>query len=138
MKVTATSDWRETIAFETPMIVAEIVPGDPTRCSVCGGDSELRPRTELWAVKHRHPNHHAGYVRFYCQAHLPVIQRPAPPVETRRTAARAERATAVRRSPDRGCEAARDVPRLLRRDLRDGRLRNVRATGRVSTRTAHR
>lgn len=99
MKVTATSDWRETIAFETPMVVAEIVPGEPTRCSVCGGDSELRPRTELWAVKHRHPNHHAGYVRFYCRAHLPVIQQAAPPVETRRTAARAERATAVRRSP---------------------------------------
>jgi len=98
MKVTATSDWRETIPFETPMIVAAVVPGDPARCSVCGGDSEPRPRTELWVVKHRHPNHHAGYVRFYCQEHLPAIQRPAAPVETRRSAARAER-TAVRRSP---------------------------------------
>jgi hypothetical protein len=98
VKVTATSDWREAIAFETPMIVAEIVPGDPTRCSVCGGDSPPRPRTELWAVKHRHPNHHAGYVRFYCQAHLPVIQKPAAPIETRRTAARAERTSAARRT----------------------------------------
>lgn len=97
MKVTATSDWRETIAFETPMIVAAVVPGDPARCSVCGGDSELRPRTELWVLKHRHPNHHAGYVRFYCQEHLPVVARPAAPVETRRSAARAERTAAVRR-----------------------------------------
>ena len=96
MKITSTSDWRNEIAFETPMIVASVVPGDPTRCSVCGGDSQLRPRTELWAVKHRHPNQHAGFVRFYCQAHLPVLERVAP-VETRRTAARAERAAAVRR-----------------------------------------
>jgi hypothetical protein len=96
MKVTATSDWRETIAFETPMIVSAVVPGDPARCSVCGGASALRPRTDLWVVKHRHPNHHAGYVRFYCQAHLPAIERPAAPAETRRSAARTERA-AVRR-----------------------------------------
>lgn len=96
MKITSTSDWREEIPFETPMIVASLVPGDPTRCSVCGGDSALLPRTELWAVKHRHPNQHAGFVRFYCQAHLPVVEK-AVPVETRRTIARAERAAAVRR-----------------------------------------
>ena len=78
MKITSTSDWREEIPFETPMIVAGLVPGDPTRCSVCGGDSELRPRTELWAVKHRHPNQHAGFVRFYCQPHLPVVERIVP------------------------------------------------------------
>ncbi len=98
MKITSTSDWREEIPFETPMIVAGLVPGDPTRCSVCGGDSELRPRTELWAVKHRHPNQHAGYVRFYCQPHLPVVERIVP-VETRRTIARAERTAAMRRTP---------------------------------------
>jgi hypothetical protein len=97
MKVTSTSDWREAIAFEMPMIVAEIVPGDATRCSVCGGDSRLRPRTELWALKHRHPNHHAGYVRFYCEAHLPVIAAPAAPVESRRSVARAERSATGRR-----------------------------------------
>lgn len=97
MKFTATSDWRDEIAFETPMLVADIVPGEPTRCSVCGGESELRSRTELWAIKHRHPNQHAGYVRFYCDAHLPVIAAPVPPVETRRSAARAERTAAVRR-----------------------------------------
>jgi hypothetical protein len=102
MKVTATSDWRETIPFETPMIVAAVVPGDPARCSVCGGGSELLPRTELRVVKHRHPNHHAGYVRFYCQAHLPVIERAAPTVDSRRPAARSPRPPAVRRpaSPD--------------------------------------
>jgi len=98
MKITSTSDWREEIPFETPMLVASLVPGDPTRCSVCGGDSELRPRTELWAVKHRHPNQHAGYVRFYCRPHLPVVQ-PSVPVETRRTIARAERTAATRRTP---------------------------------------
>jgi hypothetical protein len=97
MKITSTSDWREEIPFETPMIVASLVPGEPTRCSVCGGDSQLLPRTELWAVKHRHPNQHAGYVRFYCRPHLPVVEKPAP-VETRRTVARAERAATVRRA----------------------------------------
>lgn len=98
MKVTATSDWRDTIPFETPMIVSAIVPGDPARCSVCGGESELRPRTELWVVKHRHPNHHAGYVRFYCQTHVPVIERPAATVASRRPAARRERTPVPRRT----------------------------------------
>lgn len=98
MKITSTSDWREEIPFETPMSVASLVPGEPARCSVCGGASELRSRTELWAVKHRHPNQHAGFVRFYCQPHLPVVQKVAP-VETRRTVARAERAASGRRTP---------------------------------------
>ena len=70
MKVTATSDWRDAIPFETPVVVADVVPGEPTRCSVCGGDSVLLPRTDLWAVKHRHPNHHAGFVRFYAQVNI--------------------------------------------------------------------
>jgi hypothetical protein len=108
MKFTATSDWRDAVEFETPIIVASLQPGEPTRCSVCGGDSELRPRTELWAVKHRHPNQHAGFVRFYCQTHLPVIKRPAPPAESRRTAARAERVTTGRR-----ISAADEKPRAM-------------------------
>jgi hypothetical protein len=29
MKITSTSDWREEIPFETPMIVASLVPGEP-------------------------------------------------------------------------------------------------------------
>ena len=49
-------------------------------------------------MKHRHPNQHAGYVRFYCQPHLPVVERVVP-VETRRTIARAERTAAMRRTP---------------------------------------
>ena len=78
MRVTATSDWRDGIPFETPVLVADLLPGEPTRCSVCGVNSDLLPRTELWAVKHQHPNHHSGHVRFYCRTHLPVIRRPAP------------------------------------------------------------
>jgi hypothetical protein len=105
MKVTATSDWRDAIPFETPVVVAQVVPGEPTRCSVCGGDSVLLPRTDLWAVKHRHPNHHAGFVRFYCATHLPVIAAPpSPPPERKRSAARAERQPIARRP------AATDVP----------------------------
>lgn len=80
MKVIATSDWRDGVAFETPVVVADVFPGAVTRCSVCGSGSELRPRSELWAIKHRHPNDHGGHVRFYCHTHLPVVQRsPASP-----------------------------------------------------------
>ena len=83
MKITSTSDWREDDRVrDSHDRRRDLVPGDPTRCSVCGGDSELRARTELWAVKHRHPNQHAGYVRFYCQPHLPVVERVRVPVET--------------------------------------------------------
>ena len=97
MKFAGTSDWRDSIAFDTPMIVADLVPGDPARCSACG---ELRPRTELWALKQRHPHHHDGYVRFYCREHLPKVERREAPVETRRPgrAPRGERAPGTRRS----------------------------------------
>ncbi|MCR2763076.1 glucose-6-phosphate dehydrogenase [Microbacterium sp. zg.B48] len=102
MKVAASTDWRDGIPFDTPLIVAEILPGEETRCSVCGGDSALRSRTELWVIKHRHPKHHDGYVRFYCPEHLPeiapvepVLERPA--VRARRPAA--PRAAAATRTP---------------------------------------
>lgn len=96
MKFAGTSDWRDAIAFDTPMIVADLVPGDPARCSACG---ELRDRSELWALKQRHPHHHDGYVRFYCREHVPKIQRrEEPPAQGRRPAARGERAPAARRS----------------------------------------
>jgi hypothetical protein len=96
VKFAGTSDWRDAIAFDTPMIVAELVPGDPARCSACGG---LRPRTELWALKQRHPHHHDGYVRFYCSEHLPKVEQREPPAEMRRRSTpRAERAPAARRS----------------------------------------
>ena len=96
MKFAGTSDWRDAIAFDTPMIVADLVPGDPARCSTCG---QLRPRTELWALKQRHPHHHDGYVRFFCREHLPKVEPPVPPAETRRSSARAGRAPAARRTP---------------------------------------
>ncbi|MFE1664583.1 glucose-6-phosphate dehydrogenase [Microbacterium sp. P02] len=90
MKIVSTSDWRDTIAFETPVSVADLAPGEATRCSVCGSDSEPRERDELWAVKHRHPKQHGGFVRFYCADHLPEpVAAPAPaaaPVARARTA----------------------------------------------------
>lgn len=92
MKVAKTPDWRDGIAFGTPVLVAEVVPGDATRCSVCGSDSAPRSRTELWAVKHPHPHHHDGYVRFYCREHLPT------PASSQATPVRGERRPAVRRS----------------------------------------
>ncbi|MCH6230147.1 glucose-6-phosphate dehydrogenase [Microbacterium sp. CFH 31415] len=107
MKVVASSDWRDDLAFETPTLVAEVSPGEPTRCSVCGGSSEPLPRTELWAVKHRHPKQHGGFVRFYCQTHLPVIQR-APAAPARPTAAKPARRAAPRRSTP-----AEERPRAL-------------------------
>ena len=65
------------------------------RCAACGADAEPLPRTELWAVKHRHPKNHSGFVRFYCAEHTPRVPAPAPvavaPVRARRAPA-AERA----------------------------------------------
>ena len=108
MRVAAASDWRDGLPFDTPVLVSEVLPGEATRCSVCGGDSELRPRTELWAVKHRHPRHHDGYVKFYCLEHRPVIERVAPAPERARAA---RRPTGPRSSPRR--TAAVEQPRAL-------------------------
>lgn len=100
MKVSASSDWRDGIPFESPVLVADVLPGDATRCSVCGGDSALRPRTELWAIKHRHPRHHDGYVRFYCLEHRPAVQRiEAAPTRERPAARSARRPAAARSAP---------------------------------------
>jgi hypothetical protein len=112
MKVAKTSDWRDAIPFDTPRIVADLVPGEPTRCSVCGNSSSPRDRAELWAVKHRHPHHHDGYVRFYCSEHVPrvapVVSRAAP---ARKAAPR--RAPAENRVPPRRAPAATDVVRAM-------------------------
>lgn len=91
MKVASAADWRGSIPFETAVLVADLVPGEPTRCATCGPDSAPRERTELWAFKHRHPNHHDGYVRFYCRDHVPVVRR-APAPEQKPRAPRTERA----------------------------------------------
>lgn len=99
MRIVASSDWRDGLPFEVPVLVAEISPGEDTRCFVCGADSTPLPRTELWAVKHRHPKNHSGYVRFYCAAHRPAPPRLTPVVDPRRSAsARGEHRAAPRRS----------------------------------------
>lgn len=100
MKVVTSSDWRDAIEFETPVVVADVAPGEPTRCFVCGNESELRDRADLWAVKHRHPNDHAGFVRFYCNEHRPEVPPPAPVVvEVQRPAPRQRRTTPAAPKP---------------------------------------
>jgi len=81
MKIVASADWRDSVPFENPVLVADIVPGEPTRCFTCGADSEPLPRTELWAFKHRHPKNHDGYVRFYCSYHVPAAVVVPEPVQ---------------------------------------------------------
>ena len=109
MKVVASSDWRDDLAFETPTIVAEVSPGEDARCSVCGGDSAPLPRAELWAVKHRHPKQHGGFVRFYCQAHLPAVK----PVEVAPVAPRAAAPKAARQPAQRKSTPVVERPRAL-------------------------
>lgn len=100
MKIRAADDWRGTLPFETPIIAAEVVPGDPARCSGCPVGAAPHPRTELWAVKHRHPKNHDGDVRFYCAEHVPVFEKPQPavvaPVAKRARAKAAPRVTGER------------------------------------------
>jgi hypothetical protein len=90
VKIRASDDWRGTLAFETPVLAADVVPGDPARCSGCPVGTAPHPRTELWAVKHRHPNNHDGDVRFYCAEHVPAFEKPvvaeAAPAKAKRTA----------------------------------------------------
>jgi len=103
MKVASSADWRQSILFETPMLVADVVVGEATRCFTCGIESEPRPRTELWAFKHRHPRHHDGFVRFYCQEHVPAVVRPEPviaaPAPKRRRGPSPSRAAAPAADP---------------------------------------
>jgi hypothetical protein len=93
MRIAESSDWRSALPFETPVLVAEVSPGDDSRCFGCGPEAEALPRTELWAVKHRHPKNHSGFVRFYCADHkpaAPVIAAAPAPVSARRAPARRE------------------------------------------------
>lgn len=96
MKITNSSDWRDALPFDIPVDAAENVPGEPTRCVTCGPDSEPFPREALWAVKHRHPNNPAGFVRFYCAEHKPK-PKLAPPVSAPERARR-ERVSTPRRA----------------------------------------
>lgn len=114
MKIVAASDWRDGIPFETPMIVADLSPGEPARCVACSSDSPPHPRTELWAIKHRHPKNHDGYVRFYCEEHLPpVAPAPVSVVPVQAQAQRAARASAPRARRAPAAVPAVDRPREL-------------------------
>jgi hypothetical protein len=100
MKVAASADWRSSLPFDTPFLVADLAPGDPARCAACGPAADPLPRTELWAVKHRHPKNHDGYVRFFCAAHTPKVPAPAAPAPTEPRARRAAPAERIpRRAP---------------------------------------
>ena len=108
MKVAKTADWRDGVPFDMPVIAAEVAPGEPTRCFVCGTDSEPLDRTELWAVKHEHPHHHDGYVRFYCAEHTPkVVQSVAPVLPAAKASARRPAAARHAGSSDRQPPARR-------------------------------
>ena len=108
MRVVQSSDWRDAIPFDVPTPAAEAAPGEPTRCFACGASGEPLPRTELWAVKHRHPNHHAGFVRFYCAAHTPAAPAPAAAAAPAGRTPRAARPAAAK-APRREAPARRTV-----------------------------
>lgn len=96
MRVVASADWRDGIPFESPFVLADLLPGEPARCSVCGGTSEPVDRTQLWGVKHRHPKNHDGFVRFYCADHRPAVA-PAPVAPASARPAKAPRRATPRR-----------------------------------------
>lgn len=103
MKITNSSDWRDGLPFDIPVDAAEAVPGEPTRCVMCGPDSDPFPREALWAMKHRHPNNPAGFVRFYCADHRPKakLAPPAAPAKVRRERVSTPRRAAAPTIPDR-------------------------------------
>ncbi|WP_405373796.1 MULTISPECIES: glucose-6-phosphate dehydrogenase [unclassified Microbacterium] len=94
MKITRTSDWRDALPFEVPLSAAETVPGEATRCVSCPADAQPYDRADLWVVKHRHPNNHAGFVRYYCAEHTPKTAPPPAP-----SAARPDKPRATARAP---------------------------------------
>lgn len=109
MKITRSSDWRDALPFETPVLAADAVPGEATKCVSCPADSGPRERTELWVVKHRHPNNHAGFVRYYCAEHAPKTAPPPPPSVARPGKARGSAPTA---RPERTVAPKRPGPSL--------------------------
>lgn len=114
MRVAASADWRGAIPFETAILVADVVPGEPTHCFTCGNQSAPLERTELWAFKHRHPRHHDGFVRFYCVLHTPVVERrPEPVVTPARRASSPRRASGERVPAPRKQTAADPVVRAM-------------------------
>lgn len=113
MKIVDSADWRDRLAYETPYRVDEIMPGEPARCVGCPADTEPWDRAALWAVKHRHPKNHGGFVRFYCQTHLPP--RPVvAPAAVREPVRRAPRSNTPRSAAPRASAATvADVVRPL-------------------------
>ena len=104
MKITNSSDWRDGLPFDIPVDAAEAVPGEPTRCVTCGPDSDPFPREALWAMKHRHPNNPAGFVRFYCADHkpkAPLAPAVSAPERARRAASSRPRKLAAPTIPER-------------------------------------
>ncbi|GAA1699993.1 hypothetical protein GCM10009808_16940 [Microbacterium sediminicola] len=101
MQIRNSADWRDALPFEIPVLAAEAVPGDPSKCYRCPADAAPLPRSELWVVKHRHPTNPSGFVRMYCLEHRPrPVAPPAPPATKARRAsgsARAPRTTAPRK-----------------------------------------
>lgn len=91
MQIRTSSDWRDALPFDTPLPAADVIPGDPSRCTQCPADTAPYDRTELWIVKHRHPNNPAGFVRFYCAVHRPTPPPVAASAPARRTRERAPR-----------------------------------------------
>lgn len=109
MRVASSADWRDALPFETPLPAADVTPGDPARCSGCPADVAAWERDALFAVKHRHPNHHSGFVRFYCAAHVPAAAPPAPAAPAPARRARTERSPRERAAPQR--RVVEDKPR---------------------------
>lgn len=79
MRVVSSNDWRSRLPFDTPVVLAELIPGEPARCVMCSFDTEPFPREALWAVKQHHPKHHDGHVRFFCVDHKPERSRQIVP-----------------------------------------------------------
>ena len=50
MKIVASADWRDGLEYDIPVLVSDVIPGEPTKCFACGTESPLRERDELWAV----------------------------------------------------------------------------------------
>lgn len=94
MQIRTSSDWRDALPFDTPVPAAEAVPGEPARCAGCPVEAPVHDRSELWAVKLRHPNNPAGFVRLYCGAHRPL---PKPSSATTEPRARRPRTAAPRK-----------------------------------------
>lgn len=112
MRIVDSADWRDRLAYETPYRVDEVIPGDPARCAGCTADTPAWDRAGLWAVKHRHPTNHGGFVRFYCDTHVPE-RKPAPVVAARTAPAKraSTRTAAAPRTPK--APAPSDVVRAM-------------------------